>query len=203
MKIRKVPYLLGTISVRLVLLCAAARTFAQSPIVINLPSQDLAYSDVTKQVYASNTNTATLTPINIADGSLGSPVTISNLFGRLCSDDGGNYIFAALNSGTTNHICQFDVNSQTVVNSWPMDGVFVEDMCPVLGSPGAVMVSRKVLGGSPRFRGVVVYDNGVARPTTFSPFLGANVIEPSRSPTRYYGYDNESSPAGSQILQVN
>ena len=65
------------------------------------------------------------------------------------------------------------------------------------------MVSRKVLGGSPRFRGVVVYDNGVARPTIYNPFLGANVIEPSRSPTRYYGYNNESSPAASQILQVN
>ena len=36
------------------------------------------------------------------------------------------------------------------------------------------MVSRKVLGGSPRFRGVVVYDNGVARPTVYNPFLGGH-----------------------------
>ena len=57
MRIRTLPYscLLGIISVGIALLCAVADTFAQSPIIITLTSQDLAYSDVTKQVYASNT----------------------------------------------------------------------------------------------------------------------------------------------------
>lgn len=177
-----------------------------SVIIVNVPAVDLAYSGVTEQVYASSTNggaaSGTLTPINPANGALGTPIAITNLSGRLCTSDGGQYIFAALN-GPTNHICQFDVASQEVVNAWSLGGTYVDDMAPVLGSPGAVVVSQQVLNRSPRFAGVVVYDNGVARSNAFSPFLGPTVIESSRTPGRIYGYDNETSPAGTYILKVD
>ena len=153
-------------------------------------------------LYASITNTGTLTPIDPFSGTVGTPVSITNLSGSLCASDGGQYIFAALN-GPTNHICQFDVNSQSVVNAWTLDGNYVDDMSPVLGSPAAVAVSRYVQNLSPRFAGVALYDNGVARPNIAGGFLGANVIEPSRSPDTIYGYDNESSPAGTQVMHVD
>jgi uncharacterized repeat protein (TIGR01451 family) len=173
--------------------------------IISLAAHDLAYSDVTQRVYASNTNSTTLTPVSAIDGTVGTPMTISNLSARVCASDGGSYIFAALNgtNGNTNHICQFDVNAQSVVNAWTMDGTYVDDMAPVLGSPAGVAVTRKVLNRSPRFAGVFIYDNGAARSNAYTPFLGSNVIEPSRSPNRMYGYNNETSPASSQIFQVD
>ena len=130
--------------------------------LITLSASDLAYSETSKLIYASTTNNGTLTPVNPSSGTLGTPISITNLSGRLCASDGGQYVFAALN-GATNHICQFDVNSQTVVNAWALDGIYVEDMAPVLGSPAAVAVSRWIPNRSPRFGGVVIYDNGVAR----------------------------------------
>ena len=130
--------------------------------LINLAASDLAYSATSGLLYASTTNSGTLTPINPFSGTVGTPVSIANLSGRLCASDGGQYIFAALN-GPTNHICQLDVNSQSVVNQWTLDGNYVDDMSPVLGSPAAVAVSRYVPNRSPRFAGVAVYDNGIAR----------------------------------------
>jgi uncharacterized repeat protein (TIGR01451 family) len=193
----------AAVALAVVSLCAPARVMAQPAVtIVNLSAADLAYSDITKQVYASTPGTATLTPISVADGSLGTPISIPGLSGRLCASDGGHYIFAALN-GATNHICQFDVSSQTVVHAWALDGIYVDDMTPVPGSPAAVAVSRMIPNRSPRFGGVAIYDNGIARSNIYSAFLGANVIESTRSPNRLYGYDNESSPAGTQILQVD
>src|SRR5690348_10407445 len=68
-----------------------------SATIITLSGTDLAYSDVTQMIYVSNTNSSTITPINAITGAVGSPITISNLSGRLCAGDGGSYIFAALN----------------------------------------------------------------------------------------------------------
>jgi uncharacterized repeat protein (TIGR01451 family) len=170
--------------------------------LMNVPANDLAYSPASQMLYASVTNSGALIPINPFSGTVGSSVSITNLSGRLCASDGGQFVFAALN-GLTNHICQFDVNSQAVVNAWTLGGTYVDDMSPVLGSPDAVAVSQWVPNRSPRFAGVVVYDNGVARSKVAGGFLGANVIEPSRSPGTIYGYDNESSPAETQVMQVN
>jgi uncharacterized repeat protein (TIGR01451 family) len=170
--------------------------------IVAVAATDLAYSESSKQIYASVTNSGSLLPINPFTVTLGSSISIPSLSGRLCASDGGQYIFAALN-GATNRICQFDVTSQAVVNSWTLDGTYVEDMAPVLGSPAAVAVSRKALGTSPRFRGVVVYDNGIARSNSNNGFLGSNVIEPSRTPGRMYGYNSETSPAGVQIMKVD
>ena len=170
--------------------------------LINLAAKDLAFSANSRRLYASITNSGTLTPIDPFSGTVGTPISITNLSGRLCASDGGQYIFAALN-GPTNHICQFDVNAQSVVNAWTLDGNYVDDMSPVLGSPAAVAVSRYVANRSPRFAGVAIYNNGVARSNIAGGFLGANVIEPSRSPDTIYGYDNESSPAGTQVMHVD
>jgi len=170
--------------------------------LINLAASDLAYSATNRLLYASTTNSGTLTPIDPFSGNVGTPFSITNLSGRLCASDGGLYIFAALN-GPTNHICQFNVNSQSVVNAWTLDGTYVEDMAPVLGSPAAVAVSRQVLNRSPRFAGVYIYDNGVARPNVNGGFTGSNVIEPSRSPSRLYGYDTEVDSFEFQLMKVD
>jgi uncharacterized repeat protein (TIGR01451 family) len=170
--------------------------------VITLSASDLAYSETSKLIYASVTNSSVLTPIDPFSATVGASVSITNLSGRLCASDGGQYIFAALN-GVTNHICQFDVNSQSVVNAWTLDGTYVEDMTPVLGSPSAVAVSRRIPNRSPRFGGVVIYDNGTARTNVNGGFTGSNVIEPSRSPSRLYGYDNEVTSFEFQLMKVD
>jgi uncharacterized repeat protein (TIGR01451 family) len=170
--------------------------------IISLTAGDLAYSETSKLLYASTTNTGTLTPINPFTATVGTPIPVASMSGRLCASDGGQYVFAALNTAS-NRICQFDVNSQAVANAWTLDGNYVGDMCPVAGSPAAVAVSRTVLGGSPKFRGVAIYDNGLARSNVAGGFLGANVIEPAHGTNLIYGFDNESSPAGSQTMIFN
>ena len=170
--------------------------------LISVSASDLAYSETSKLIYASVTNSSVLTPIDPFPATVGTPVAITNLSGRLCASDGGQFIFAALN-GATNHICQFDVNSLSVVNAWTLDGTYVEDMTPVLGSPAAVAVSRRIPNRSPRFGGVVIYDNGTARTNVNGGFTGSNVIEPSRSPSRLYGYDNEITSFEFQLMKVD
>lgn len=176
-----------------------------APVVslLGVVASDLAYSESTKLLYASVTNGGLLRVVDPVNAVLGPAIAINSLSGRLCAADGGQFIFAALN-GATNHICQFDVNSQSVVNAWALDGVYVEDMAPVPGSSNAVAVSRRIInGGSPRYRGVVIYDNSVARSNSNNGFLGSNVIETGRKPGRLYGYNNETSPAGFQIMNVD
>lgn len=170
--------------------------------LITLSAGDLAYSETSKLIYASVTNSGALIPIDPFTATVGTPIAITNLSGRLCASDGGQYVFAALN-GATNHICQLDVRSQSVVNAWDLDGTYVEDMTPVLGSPAAVAVSRWIPNRSPRFGGVFIYDNGVARSNVNGGFLGSNVIEPSRSPARLYGYDNEATSFEFQLMKVD
>ncbi|MDB6111929.1 MAG: conserved repeat domain protein, partial [Pedosphaera sp.] len=169
--------------------------------LLNIASHDLVYSELTHLLYASYTNTGTLTPIDPFTAVAGTPVSIGAFSGKLAVSDGGQYVFASLSS--SNRICQFDVNSQSIVQSWNLAGMTVEDMTPVVGSPAAVAVSRRNGNGSPHFGGVVIYDNGVARSNSYTAFLGANVIEPSGTPGYLYGYDNESSPAATQILKYD
>jgi uncharacterized repeat protein (TIGR01451 family) len=170
--------------------------------IISVQAADLAYSATTKLLYASVTNAGSLQAINPFTASFGPAISVPTLSGRLCASDGGQYIFAALN-GAVNHICEVEVNSQAVVNAWSLDGTYVEDMAPVLGSPVAVAVSRRAFGSSPRFRGVVVYDDGLPRNNSNNGFLGSNVIEPGPHPGRLYGYNAETSPAGMQIMSVD
>jgi uncharacterized repeat protein (TIGR01451 family) len=195
--------LLTTAAVVLAALLDAGPTNGQSGVTyVFVAANGIAYSAATQMIYVANSNGVTgLTPVNPITGAVGSMVAISNLTGQVCASDGGNYIFAGLNAAT-NHICQFDVNAQTVVNAWTLGGNYVDDMAAVLGSPAAVAVSEKILNRSPRFGGVAIFDNGVERSNVYNPFLGSNVIEASRT-NRIYGYDNESSPAGTQILQFN
>lgn len=170
--------------------------------IVSVSAGDLAYSERSKLLYASVTNTGSLLPVDPFNLAVGQPIPVPGLSGRICASDEGRYLFAALN-GATNHICQVDVDLPSLINAWPLDGTYVEDMAPVAGSPESIAVSRKALGTSPRFRGVVVYDNAVARSNSNNGFLGSNVIEPGRAPGRIYGYNSETSPAGFQIMNVD
>jgi uncharacterized repeat protein (TIGR01451 family) len=197
-------------NVRIIATAPGGRSTPSSPFdvvpptvsIIPLQASDVAYSATTRLLYASVTNSGLLQEINPFNASLGSTISIPTLSGQLCAGDGGQYIFAALN-GSFNHICEVDVNSQSVVNAWSLDGTYVEDMAPVLGSPMAVAVSRKALGTSPRFRGVLIYDDGLPRSNSNNGFLGSNVIEAGPMPGRLYGYNSETSPAGMQIMNVD
>lgn len=179
---------------------------APTVFIATLNHADIAYSPAAKLLYASSTTANTLTPINPFSGAVGTPIAITNaagtaLGGRLCAADGGQYIFAVLN-GPTNHICQFDVNSQNVLG-WTLGGMTVSDLTPVLGSPAAVAVSWRNGNGSPHYGGVYIYDNGIARGNAFTGFLGADLIESSRVTNILYGYDNESSPSSTYVLNVD
>ena len=150
--------------------------------LINLSANDLAYSETRRLLYASVTNSGTLTPIDPFPEPSARRFPITNLSGRLCASDGGQYIFAALN-GPTNHICQFDVNSPIVVQRVDARRHLCGRYVAGSGQPGGRRRFAVCSEPQPRFAGVSIYDNGVARPNVNGGFTGANVIEPSRSPS--------------------
>ena len=80
--------------------------------------------------------------------------------------------------------------------NYPFDGPYFPDELAVMpGHPETVAVSRRNLYSSPWFEGVVVYDDGVARPTTVpgGALVAANSIAFGSDPSVLYGFDHQDS----------
>ncbi|MCI0744751.1 MAG: hypothetical protein L0Y58_05020 [Verrucomicrobia subdivision 3 bacterium] len=183
---------------------AGGRTAVSNPFQVvqpviylaNVPAGDVVYSPASARLWAIGNDTDPLgnvTPIDPMTGLIESAVSIGAGATRLVTSGDGQYVHAVRNSGTPT-IYQFNTMSRAVERSWSNQNFRVEDIAGVPGNSAAVAVSWMVPNRSPRFAGVYIYDNGVARSNIFTAHTGANVIEFSDSPfkpTRLYGYDNE------------
>jgi hypothetical protein len=76
-------------------------------------------------------------------------------------------------------------------------------MCTVAGDPDLLVISTFRASVSPRHNGVVVYDNGIARPSKTQDHTGSNIIEPSGDPTIFFGQNTETTEFGFRRIQLN
>jgi hypothetical protein len=157
---------------------------------------------------SSAANGNSLAQIDPFAGTVGTPVFIGSEPGRLAISDNSQYIYASLDGAAA--VRRFDIGSQTAgiqfaLGSDQSTGPFaVEDMGVMPGQPDTVAISRRTQsGGSPRSRGVAIYDNGIVRTVTTPQNPTTNLIEFSSSPSRIYGINTENSEDGFRRMTVN
>ena len=142
---------------------------------VDLPANDLVYSEATQSFYASVPSTAgvngnSITKINSTTGVVGPSVFIGSEPRRMAISSDGQTIWTHLNGA--NAVRRFDVLAETAGLQFnPGTTQPPVDMEVVPGSPNSLVISK----GS---GGIGVYDNGVQRPNTANSFgpieFGAN-----------------------------
>jgi len=160
---------------------------------VNLPANDLVYSQANQTLYASvpsvaGANGNSITPINPQTGTIGPSVFIGSEPNKLALADDESTLHVSLDGAAA--IRRFDIPSQTAGAqfAWGTSGQRPLDMAVVPGSPAAVAISDGT------GLGVAVYDNGVPRSNTSKG--NAYAIGPiafGATPSVLYGYDSFSS----------
>ena len=150
---------------------AGETTFVRRvPLVVN----DVAYSPLTKMLYASVPSTApamgnSIVTLDPATGDVLQSVFVGSEPNRLALADDGRTLYATLDGAFS--IRRFDVVTQTPGQEFAVGydydhayGLFaVADLAVAPGDANLVAVARQHRGISPPEAGVVVFDNGVQR----------------------------------------
>lgn len=195
--------------IAVIVLCTAAAADVRQ---ITLPAKDLVYDPSSGKIYASVPGTAgstgnSIRAIDPVTGDVGAPIFIGSEPGKLALSDNGQYLYVALDGAAA--VRRLDLVPRTAGPQFPLGSdsffgpYYVEDMEVLPGQPQSVAISRKNLGISPRHAGVAIYDNGVPRPKATERHTGSNVIELSASPSRLYGYNNETTEFGFRRMAVD
>jgi hypothetical protein len=189
------------------LLAAAAQAGAQGLQAIPLAAGDLAFSPLTGRLYASVPANGTITEIDPATGAIGVSTPVGSQPGRLAISDTGEYLYVALNG--LPGVVRMHLPTRTVGTPFtlgPPDPTFgprfADDISVAPGQPGTVAVSRRFADITPRHAGVAVYDNGVPRAAVTADGQGSTVIDFGATPSRIYGYNNETSEFGFRRMEV-
>ena len=180
--------------------------------IINIRTKDIIYDPFTQKIYASVPSSAgangnSITTIDPATGLVGNSVFIGSEPGKLALSDDGQFLYVALDGAAA--VRRFNMSTQTAGLQFTLGNdsflglYFAEDMAVQPGNPGVLAVSRRNLGFSPRHEGVAIYDNGVQRSAETPGHTGSNVIEFSGSPSRLYGYNNETTDFGFRRMSVD
>ncbi|HEY6804279.1 MAG TPA: Calx-beta domain-containing protein [Pyrinomonadaceae bacterium] len=142
--------------------------------VLNLPVNDMVYDKVGKKLFASLPSTAgpggnSVTEIDPETGTLGNSVFVGSEPNKIAVSDDGQSVYVGIDGAAS--VRRVDVASHTAgvqirLGSDPPIGVpfTAADLAVLPGNGNAVAVARKQPGLSPPGTGVVVYDNGIARP---------------------------------------
>ncbi len=156
---------------------------------LNLPANDLVYSEATQALYASMPSTAgangnSITKITPETAAIGPSTFVGTEPNKMAISDDGQTIWIHLDGA--NAARRFEVVSQTPGFQFNTSTEPPLDMEVVPESPQSLAISRD------GFRGVAIYDNGVQRPNTgnFFDFIGP--IE-FAGPSVLYGYNSLST----------
>jgi hypothetical protein len=179
---------------------------------VNLRANDLVYNAATQSLYAGVPAAAgaggdSVTPIDPTTFAVGAPVAVGSEPGRLALADDGRTLYVHLTG--PNAVRRVDLQTQTAGLQFALT-TDAADMDVMPGSPGTLAVSGGVdpdpvtgiirdgqmaaatnTPAAAATRGVIVYDDGVARPNngTDGPFYkGVRPIE-FASPSVLYGFN--------------
>lgn len=156
---------------------------------VNLPANNLVYSEATQALYASVPSSAgangnSITKITPQTGAVGPSTFIGSEPNKMAISSDGQTIWVHLDGA--NAARRFEVVGQTPGLQLNTSTSSPADIEVVPGSPQAVAITR---GGS---SGVAIYDNGVQRPNTGNFFPSVGPIE-FASPSVIYGYNSLST----------
>jgi hypothetical protein len=130
---------------------------------VDLPANDLVYSEATQALYASVPGTAgvngnSITKITPTTGAVGPSVFVGSEPRRMAISSDGQTIWTNLSGA--NAVRRFDIPTQTAGLQFNIGSQTVTDMEVVPGSSQSLVLSRAVSGG------LGVFDDGVQRPNT-------------------------------------
>ena len=179
---------------------------------VSLATKDIVYDPSSETIYASVPSSGgplgnRIVAIDPATGAIGSSVFVGSEPGKLALSADGQFLYVALDGAAAVRrvaLPALTAGLQFSLGTHPQSGPnFAEDIAVVPNDAGTVAVSRRSGdGGSPRHRGVAMYDDGVKLQDETPEHTGSNVIEYGSSSTRVYGYNNESTEFGFRRLTV-
>jgi sugar lactone lactonase YvrE len=192
---------------------SAAETQSPAPTfeVLDFPTNDLAFDPISQKIYASVPGWAgtlgnRVVAIDPATGAVTGSVFVGSEPTKLALSADGTYLYVALSGAAA--VRRVELASLTaglqfsLGSNWFSGPYLVDDMAVLPSDSGAVAVARRNDGFSPRHEGVAVYDEGVKVGTETPSHTGSNVIEFGSSPTRLYGYNNETTEFGFRRMTV-
>ncbi len=208
---------LHTLLTALALPLLAAGTHAQKLSIQEVPltANHVLYDGINGKVYASIPGTAALNPntvaqINAATGAVEAYIPVAGGPDVLALSSDGSYLYVGtddvssvsrLNLSTSTVDQQFSLGTTSFGSQYPFHA---GNIVPLTGMPQSVAVTRDYFGLSPANDSVVVYDNGVQRPTIVNRgFSTYAALTGSNSPNRIYSYDNETTAFGFFQLNLN
>jgi hypothetical protein len=158
---------------------------------VNLPANNLVYSQATQALHASvpgsaGANGNSITKIIPETGEVGPSVFIGSEPGRMAISSDGQSLWVRLNGA--NAFRRFDILTQTPGLQFAANSVFPLDMDVVPGSPQSLVVINGSFDG-----GVVIFDDGVQRPKIGALFPRIGAIEFGANPSILYGVGNGST----------
>jgi hypothetical protein len=156
--------------------------------LLNINAADLVYSPISQRLWSLVSSNGTLVPTDplLYQSEPGIPVGAGSV--QLASSGDGLYVHIA-NNGTNAWaqpqpgagVRRFNTLTRSIDITWTNQGYSVEDMAAMPGNSASVAVSWFQPGYSPYNRGVLLYDNGVAR-------TNGGGATPSSSPNRLPGF---------------
>ena len=159
---------------------------------INIPANDMVYSQATQSLYASIPSSGgsggnSILKIVPLTGEIGPATFIGSEPDKLAISSDGQTLWAHLDGA--NAARRFDTATQTPGLQFNTGTARAQDMEVVPGSPDSLVLT-KLFGG-----GVFIYDNGVQRANTGPSFPPLGPIEFGATPSILYGFNNGSSSA--------
>jgi hypothetical protein len=112
--------------------------------------------------------------------------------GRLAMSDEGGFLYVGLDGAGAVRRVRLDGFVPELQWSLPA-GEIAGEIVVLATLPGTVAISRDRPTVSPAYRGVTIYDNGVARPLSTPEHTGASQLVGLATPDRLYGYNDLST----------
>src|ERR1043166_8276303 len=144
--------------------------------IINLPTNDIVYDGQTQKIYASVPSSAgaggnSITEVDPSGGTVGQSVFVGSEPNKLALADDGQTLYVGLDGASA--VRRFDVPTQTAGQQFSLglEQVFggpvrPADLAVAPGNPNLLAVAQTRSFVSPPGLGVVIFDNGVARPNS-------------------------------------
>jgi hypothetical protein len=179
---------------------------------LDLPIMDLVASKTGDVLYASIGSMGgkyanSIVAIDPTSRSVENSIFVGSEPQKLALSEDGTTLYVNLFGAGT--ICPVQVPSMTLGAPFSLGSDhyygmrYADDICPVPGQNGSVIISHDVVEISPRFVMAAAYDYGIPRVLSLgsNPPGSMNVIQPSSTPGEFFGFDNETT--GSNLARFS